>query len=92
MVHHDCQGHLLRHRIGPAIRHRLLASSSVAKVIRSAARPLLVDADAQALEAANGKREDRPENETVPFFVDGDIGRPGAWRARCRLLAYHGRQ
>ena len=56
----------------------MLASSSVAKVIRSAARPLLVDANAQALEAADGKREDRPENETVPFFVDGNIGRLGA--------------
>ena len=68
----------MRRCSGPAIRHRLLASSSVAKVIRSAARPLLVDANAQALEAADGKREDRPENETVLFFVDGNIGRLGA--------------
>ena len=78
----------------PAIRSLVVGISSVDEVIEGwrACVPLLMDADAQALEAADGKREDHPENKTVPFFVDGDIGGLVAWRARCRVLAYHGRQ
>ena len=39
-----------------------------------------MDAVAQAPEDADDEQEERPEKETVRFFVVGDIGEPGPWR------------
>ena len=77
----------MRHRRGPAICHHLLASA-VAKVMRSARVPFSWMPTLRHRKTADGEQEDRPENERVLFFV-GDIGE---WRARCRVLARHGRQ
>ena len=40
-----------------------------------------MDAVAQAPEDADDEQEERPKKETVRFFVVGDIGEPGPWRA-----------